>query len=118
MRLTRFANLWIMLLVAAGLVLAPVSGPLMADTMSGTSGVAAMSMADDMPCCSDQTNGKGCDSCPFVALCMLTISLPAPSQAATLIERFPLRTAFAANDDPRPAGLGTEPPDHPPRTIV
>ncbi|HEX2363749.1 MAG TPA: hypothetical protein VHJ00_01790 [Bradyrhizobium sp.] len=124
MRLRRFANVWIMLLVAAGLLLAPLAAPIMARPMShaASAGAQAMSMADemadDMPCCPDRTKSKSCDSCPFVALCMLTVSLPAPSQAATLIERHPLRTAFAAHDDPLPAGLGAKPPDYPPRTIV
>jgi hypothetical protein len=71
-----------------------------------------------MPCCPDQTKSKSCDSCPFVALCMLAASLPAPSGAASLIERHPLRTAFAANNDLLIDGLRAKPPDHPPRTIV
>jgi hypothetical protein len=49
---------------------------------------------------------------------MLGASLPAPSGAASLIERHPLRTVFAANDDRLIDGLGAKPPDHPPRTIV
>lgn len=77
-----------------------------------------MQMADDMPCCPDQTKSKSCDSCPFVALCMLTISLPAPSGVGVLIARYPLRTTFATNNDLLIDGLGAKPPDHPPRTIV
>jgi hypothetical protein len=78
----------------------------------------AMQMADDMPCCPDQTKSKGCDSCPFVALCMLTVSLPVPSGVGILIERYPLRTAFATQDDLLIDGLGARPPDYPPRTNV
>jgi hypothetical protein len=122
MRLRNFANVWIMLLVAAGLLLAPLAVPIMAKPMSDTASTEAMSddmsMADDMPCCPDQTKSRNCDSCPFVALCMLGASLPAPSGAATLIERHPLRTAFSANNDLLIDGLGAKPPDHPPRTIV
>ena len=77
-----------------------------------------MQMADEMPCCPDRTKSKGCDSCPFVALCMLSVSLPAPSGAGVLIQRYPLRTAFATSNDPQIDGLAAKPPDHPPRTIV
>jgi hypothetical protein len=80
--------------------------------------VDGMKMADSMPCCPDQTKAKDCDSCPFVALCMLSIFLPVPSSAGVLIERYALRTAFAAIDDLLIDGLGAKPPDHPPRTIV
>src|SRR5437868_3883105 len=115
MRLRRFANFWIMLIVAAGLLLAPLATPIMAQPTShaASTEVQAMSMADEMadhmPCCPDQTKSKSCDSCPLVALCMLAVSLPAPSGSASLIERRPLRTAFAANNDPLPAGLGAKP---------
>jgi hypothetical protein len=120
MRLKRFANVWMSLLVAVGLLLAPMAAPVMATSVLGdvTAEAQAMSTAEDMPCCPDQTKSKGCDSCPFVALCMLTISLSAPSGAATLIERYPLRTAFAAKDDQLADGLGAKPPDHPPRMMI
>lgn len=124
MHLKGLANLWIMLVVAAGLLLAPLATPIMAMPASGTAGgeAHAMSMADemadDMPCCPGETKSKTCDSCPFVALCMLGVSLPAPSGAASLIERHPLRTAFAANNDLLRDGLEAKPPDHPPRTTV
>lgn len=119
MYLKRLANFWIMLLVGAGLLLAPLAAPAL-----GTPAVAAasqtqvMSMSDDMPCCPDQTKNKSCDGCPFVALCMLTVSLPGPSGAASLIERHPVRKAFLPADDLLLDGLGAKPPDHPPRTSV
>jgi hypothetical protein len=114
MDLRRLANVWIMLLVAVALLLGPLGAPVVAAQMpQAASEPQAMSMTDDMPCCPDQS--KGCDSCPLVALCMLTVSLPDPSGAATLIERFPLRTVFAAKDDRFVDGFGAKPPDHPPR---
>jgi hypothetical protein len=134
MRLRWFANVWITLLVAAGLLLAPLAAPVMAAPMPAAANAKAhaLSMADDMsmsdmsmsdmademPCCPDQTKSKGCDSCPFVALCMLTVSLPDPSGAATLVQRDPLRTAFAAKDDQLIDGLGAKPPDQPPRLMI
>lgn len=125
MRLRRFAHFCIMLLAAAGLLLAPLAAPVMAQPLSHAASMSDemsmsddMSMADDMPCCPDQTKSNRCDSCPFVALCMLSIPLPDPSGAAKLIERHPLRTAFTAHNDLLIDGLGAKPPDHPPRTIV
>jgi hypothetical protein len=123
----RFANFWIMLVVATGLLLAPLAAPVMAKPMSGAAGMAdhamqAMSddqaMADDMPCCPDKTKSTTCDGCPFLALCMLSVPLPVPAGAASLIERHPLRSQFAARDDRLLDGLGAKPPDHPPRTHV
>jgi hypothetical protein len=123
----RFANFWIMLLVATGLLLAPLAAPSMATSMSGAAGMAGHAMqamsdgqavADDMPCCPDQTKSKGCGDCPFLALCMLSISLPAPAGAMSLIVRDPSQSAFAARDDRLLDGLGAKPPDHPPRTDV
>jgi hypothetical protein len=91
MLLKRFAHAVVMLLVSAGLLLAPLAIPAAAMPVSGAAdGIAAMSddtpamsddtpaMAEDMPCCPDQTKSKTCDSCPFVALCMLSLSLAAP----------------------------------------
>jgi hypothetical protein len=127
MRLKRLVNFWIVLFVGAGLLLAPLAGPVLgAPAMAADSQMQghmqAMShmqgMSDDMPCCPDQTKSKNCDGCPFVALCMLTVSLPAPSGLASLIERQPVRKALLPTDDLLVDGLGAKPPDHPPRTNV
>lgn len=140
MHLRRIANLWVLLLVATGLLLAPVA-PAFARMMPDASAAAmqtmpgheamsdhgmampdeAMSgqaMADNMPCCPDQTKSKGCDDCPFLALCMLSVSLPLPAGATSLIARDPSQNAFAAGDDRLLDGLGAKPPDHPPRSNV
>ena len=117
---------WLLVLgIAAGVAIGPVA-PLMeampsaltATTMDAAVDEDGMQMADETPCCPDQTKAKDCDSCPFVALCMLTVSLPVPSSIGILIERYPLRTAFAAIDDLLIDGLGAKPPDHPPRINV
>jgi len=125
MKLRAVMRWFLALGVAAGVAIGPTA-PLMAampsaSTSSMTSAAAdedAMQTADVMPCCPDQTKSKGCDSCPFVALCTLTISLSAPSGDGVLVERYSLRTAFATNNDLLVDGLGAKPPDHPPRTIV
>ena len=128
MHLKRFANAVVLLLVAAGLLLAPLGAPVLASAagqdMPAMSGdTQAMStdtqaMSDDMPCCPDQPQSRDCGSCPFVGLCLLNASLPAPSGAVSLIERHAQYRAFAAIDDLLIDGLGTKPPDHPPRTDV
>lgn len=141
MHVRRFVNLWILLLVAAGLLLAPVApafARMLPDASAGTmpamAGHQAMpGMSDhvmsedvtmpdqamaDMPCCPDTTKSKGCDDCPFLALCMLSVSLPVPAGAASLIARDPLQNRFAAHDDRLLDGLGAKPPDHPPRSNV
>ncbi|MCP3400365.1 MULTISPECIES: hypothetical protein [unclassified Bradyrhizobium] len=124
MLLRRFANAVVMLLVAAGLLLAPLATAASAmPVASAGSVVPAMSddmqaMSEDMPCCPDQTKSKTCDSCPFIALCMLSLSLPAPSGANSVIERQPQRSALAPNNDRLRDGLAAKPPDHPPRSQV
>lgn len=132
MHLKRFANAVVMLLVAAELLVAPLASPAFAmpvpgavdhDMQAMSSDTPAMSedlqaMSDDMPCCPGQTQSKDCGSCPFVALCMLSVSLPAPSGAVSPIERHARHSAFAPIDDLLIDGLGAKPPDHPPRTDV
>src|SRR5690349_24777131 len=115
MPLRRFANFWIMLCVATGLLLAPLAPQAMAKPASNAAAHMNV-MAGDMPCCPDQTPAPTKDRdcvCPFVALCMLSVPLPAPSEAA-LIKRDALQAAFSASDDLLIDGLGFKPPDHPP----
>src|SRR6266567_6199177 len=119
MLLKRFANAVVMLLVASGLLLAPLAAPVIAgpassadhhhhdmlaisgdmQTMSDEVQAEAQAMADDMPCCPGQTGVKDCGSCPFVALCLLNVSLPAPSGAMALIERHARHNSLAPSDD-------------------
>lgn len=108
-------NWLIALTVAGGLVTAPLSAPVMIDQHPAADEMQAM--ADDTSCCPDQ-KAKDCGSCPFVALCMLTITLPAPHIAGVLVDRTFSRSAFALPDDLLVDGLGEHPPDHPPRTFV
>jgi hypothetical protein len=121
MRLKRFANFWIMLCVAAGLLLAPLAAPVMAKVALNAAVVEMQGMGGDMPCCPDEAPGptkdRNCASCPFVALCMLSVPLPSPS-GATLLKRDVMRAGFFASNDLLIDGLSFKPPDHPPRTHV
>jgi hypothetical protein len=121
----RLLNLLIALTVAAGLLSAPFAAPAVAKAYHVAAGeMQAMdgdmnAMADDMPCCPDEGKAaKDCDSCPLLALCSMTMSVPAPSTFFALAPEATARTAFAFPDDLLIDGLGARPPDHPPRTIV
>ena len=135
----RLFNWLIVVTVAAGLLSVPFGAPAVARIHHATSGAmhpghaAAMdadsvagaadgdmhAMAGGMPCCPDEGQGaKDCDSCPLMALCSLTMPLPAPSEAFGLAPLPTAPMAFAVPDDLLIDGLGARPPDHPPRTLV
>ncbi|WP_349630994.1 hypothetical protein [Bradyrhizobium liaoningense] len=113
-----------LLLVAVGLLLAPLATPASAMAVSDAgSSMLAMSgdtqdMSEDMPCCPGQTKSKACDSCPFAALCMLSLSFSAPSGASSMIEPQLHGSALMPGSDRLHDGLAAKPPDHPPRPRV
>src|SRR5260370_24966149 len=110
----------------AGLVLAPVSRPVMAE-MSSQASMQAMAdemsasvttdeMANDMPCCPSKAP-VDCDKCVFMAACM---SKCFAGMSSTIFH--PLLTASddiaALPNDSWPDRLGHPPPEHPPRILV
>jgi hypothetical protein len=113
-------NWLIAITVAAGLLAVPLSVPVTGIPHSAAAAGEMQAMAGDMPCCPDQQDRKtkDCGSCPFVALCVLTITSPAPDGMGTPMDRTFSRRAFALPDDLLADGLGEHPPDHPPRTII
>ena len=124
-------------LMIAGLALAPVSRPVMAEAPSLGSGHAmademspsempAMAKADeitdemasDMPCCpSKAPMPVDCDKCVFMAACASVFFAGA---SATVSHPLPIvsETIALLRSDSRPDGLGHPPPEHPPRTPV
>jgi hypothetical protein len=120
-------------LMIAGLALAPVSRPVMAETTShgsmhavademSPSEMSAMPMADemasDMPCCpSKAPMPVDCDKCVFMAACA---SVFFAGVSATVSHPYPIvsETIALQRSDSRPDGLGHPPPEHPPRTLV
>jgi hypothetical protein len=113
-------------LMTAGLVLAPVSRPVMADTPSHASTQAmademsssAEEMADDMPCCpSKAPMPVDCDKCIFMAACM---SKCFTGMTTSVFQPLPIASGRIAIQlsDFAPDGLGHPPPEHPPRTLV
>jgi len=120
MDLRKAFNWLVAIAVAAALFAAPLSVPVMAASQMAAAVQDMQAMAADMPCCPDQQDQKArdCRSCPFVALCMLTITMASPDGSGTLLERTFSIGAFALPDDLTIEGLGEHPPDHPPRMIV
>ena len=116
------------ILVIAGLALAPVSRPVMAE-MSSDASMQAMAdemsasamadeMASDMPCCpSKAPTPVGCDKCVFMAACTSLGFVGMPGAVAHLFLAASDDIAPLRNDS-WPEGLGHPPPEHPPRTLV
>ncbi len=124
MTLRRLFKLMIALTVTAGLFSAPFAAPSFAKPHAPVAGEMHATDGDtqaitaDMPCCPDESKPGDCASCPLMALCMLSTTIPLPADAAALVTREALREAFSARDDAWAQGLGGHPPDHPPRSHV
>ena len=121
------------ILVIAGLALAPVSRPVMAQPVASDvsmqdkmqAAVDDMSasdttdeMASDMPCCPSKAPAPiGCDKCVFMAactsMCFTGISMDTIHPLLTATGRI-----ASLRNDAWPDGLGHPPPEHPPRILV
>jgi hypothetical protein len=117
MTLRRLFKLMIALTVTAGLLSMPFAAPSFAKPHAAIAG-DMQAMPLDMPCCPDEGKAGDCPSCPLMALCMLSISIPLPAGASGLVTRDLLREAFSPRDDAWVQGLAGRPPDHPPRSNV
>ena len=114
LRLTIFKSL--AALAVLGLLLAPVARPAMAATMQAAADHSAMEMAADMPCCPEQGPAKDCaKDCPLMATCMAG-GLQALPPVARLFIAPKAAGVLLAGNDADPAGLGTGPPQRPPKT--
>jgi len=112
----------------AGLVLAPLSRPVvaaptsdlsmpaMADDMSMSATVDEM--ASDMPCCPSKAPAPiNCDKCVLMAACITKCFAGLP--AAVFNPSFAASGQIATlQNDCWPDGLGHPPPEYPPRTLV
>jgi hypothetical protein len=110
------------ILLIAGLVFAPFSGPANAGMAMGKAApMASAEMADmaaaDMPCCPDKSMPMDCDQCPLMALCMAT-NFYQPSPAGMIEIRPVTMRMLAPGSDPAADSLGEHPPPRPPRTLV
>jgi hypothetical protein len=116
------------ILLIAGLALAPVSQPVMAETSPDVS-MQAMTdeispsattdeMASDMPCCpSKAPEPIGCDKCIYMTACM---SKCFAGMSAVVLQPFLIASDDIASlqNDAWLDGLGHPPPEHPPRILV
>src|SRR5712691_9635796 len=115
-------------LVIAGIALAPLSQPVMADSSADASmqvmadnmsaSASTDEMASDMPCCpSKAPTPVGCDKCVFMAACT---SLGFVGMSSAVVHLFLTASDDVASlqNDSWPEGLGHPPPEHPPRTLV
>ena len=116
------------ILLIAGLVLAPVSQPVMAETSPDVSTQAMADemspsattdeMASDMPCCPSKAPAPiGCDKCVYMAactsMCFTGVSMETIHPLLTATGRI-----ASLRNDAWPDGLGHPPPEHPPRILV
>ncbi|SHK18831.1 hypothetical protein SAMN05444159_2654 [Bradyrhizobium lablabi] len=116
------------ILMIAGLVLAPLSSPVMAGVTSDASmsamaddmsmAASADQMAGEMPCCPPTAPMPiGCDKCIFMAAC--TAQCFVGMTMALFQPFFAVSSGLARpQNDFRPDGLGHPPPEHPPRILV
>ena len=116
------------ILMIAGLALAPVSRPVMAQ-MSPDASMQVMTdemsaaettdeMAGDMPCCPSKAPAPiGCDKCIYMTACMSKCFTGMSSAVVHLFLTASNDIASLQNDS-WPDGLGHPPPEHPPRTLV
>jgi hypothetical protein len=118
------------ILVIAGLALAPVSRPVMAQPVGSDVSMQAAAddmsasdttdeMASDMPCCPSKVPAPpiGCDKCVFMAactsMCFTGVSMDTIHPLLTATGRI-----ASLRNDAWPDGLGHPPPEHPPRILV
>jgi hypothetical protein len=113
-------KLLLVVLVTAGLTIAPLVTPAAAEHLSTNK---MMQMADasdmmaDMPCCPDKQKGNDCQDCPLIAICMLKSLQAGPSSQALAMDR-PAHQRLRSADDHAIDGLARPPPEHPPRHLV
>ena len=99
--------------VIVGLVAAPLVTPAAAKRLATAEMADMTAMSGDMPCCPD-----GCQDCPLIAMCMLTIAQAEASQVNGMQISFHAHRLFFVLDDLIADGLIGSPPDHPPRILT
>jgi hypothetical protein len=118
MNLRRLTGRILAVFAIVGLVAAPLVTPAAAKRLSVGEMSDMAAMYGDMPCCPDSQNSKGCQDCPLVATCMLTIAQAVPSPTNSIQVFFQARRLSFALVDLTADGLTGAPPDHPPRVLT
>ncbi|WP_426439148.1 hypothetical protein [Bradyrhizobium genosp. P] len=119
MNLRRLIGRLLAVFVIVGLVATPLVTPAAAKRLSVAEMTDMFAISGGMPCCPGGEKNKGCQDCPLVAICMLTIAQAEPPLASSIPAPLPTRNSlFLALDDLIVDGLIGSPPDHPPRTSI
>ena len=112
------------ILTVVGLVLAPMSRPVMAATNSDPVPVqtemtaSADEMASDMPCCPSKAPVPvDCDKCVYMAACASKCFTGTTASVFNPLLRASDEVLPLSNES-LPDGQGHPPPEHPPRTLV
>ena len=118
MNLRRLIGRLLAVLVIVGLVFAPLVSPAAAKRLAVAEMTDMTAMSSDMPCCPDGHKSNGCQDCPLVAMCMLTIAQAVPLPVNGIQISFQTRRLSFALVDVTADGLIGDPPDHPPRILT
>lgn len=118
MNLRRLIGRLLAVFVIVGLVFAPLVTPAAAKRLAAAEMSDMTAMSGDMPCCPDGQKSSGCQDCPLVAMCMLTIAQAEPSPTTGIQISFQTRRLSFALVDSTGDGLIGAPPDHPPRILT
>ena len=113
-------RLLLVVLVTAGLTIAPLVTPVAAKHPSTATMVEMADSSDmmaDMPCCPDKQKGNDCQDCPLIAICMLKSIQAGPSTQAVAMDGLAYQRLRPA-DDHVIDGLARPPPEHPPRRLI
>jgi hypothetical protein len=115
MNLRRLIGRLLAVLVIVGLVAAPLVSPAAAKRLPVGEMSDMADMSGDMQCCPDGQKSNGCQDCPLIAMCTLTIAQAEPSPTNGIQISFQTRKLSYALVDLFADGLIGAPPDHPPR---
>jgi hypothetical protein len=118
MNLRRLIGRLLAVFVIVGLVVAPLVTPVGARRLPVAEMSDMAAMSGDMPCCPDGQKNNGCQDCPLVAMCMLTIAQAEPSPTNGIQISFQTRRLSFTLVDLIADGLMGAPPDHPPRILT
>jgi len=118
MNLRRLIGRLLAVFVIVGLVFAPLVTPAGAKRLASAEMADMTAMSGDMPCCPDGQKSNGCQDCPLVAMCMLTVAQAVPSPVNGIQISFQTRRLSFALVDVTADGLIGAPPDHPPRILT
>jgi hypothetical protein len=113
-------NLFLVVLVTAGLTIAPLVTPAAAKHPSTATMMQTADSSDmmaDMPCCPDKQKSNDCQDCPLMAICMSKSMQAGSSTQAIAMDGLAYQRLRPA-DDHAIDGLARPPPEHPPRRLV